>query len=116
MSGIRYRDLEHRLLENSVIDPSTGCWLWCGPRDKRPETPYGRISIYCRETGRQRNFRAHRVAYAELIGPIPEGYQIDHKCRNPVCINPEHLEAVPPIVNSQRRVWKHSARSDAYVG
>ncbi|MGV9482293.1 HNH endonuclease signature motif containing protein [Gordonia aichiensis] len=41
---------------------------------------------------------AHRVAYTEWKGPIPEGLEIDHVaangCRNRDCINPLHLEAV----------------------
>lgn len=42
----------------------------------------------------QRTMRAHRFAYERLVGPIPEGLQIDHLCRNPACVNPGHLEPV----------------------
>lgn len=45
---------------------------------------------------------AHRVAYEEWIGPIPDGYQIDHLCRNRGCINPFHLEAVTGYENRMR--------------
>jgi hypothetical protein len=48
------------------------------------------------------NFPAHRVAYQEFVGPIPDGYVIDHLCRNPPCCNPAHLEAVPFRVNLRR--------------
>lgn len=35
-------------------------------------------------------------------GPIPEGLQIDHLCRNTQCCNPDHLEAVTQRVNIMR--------------
>lgn len=36
----------------------------------------------------------HRKAYEEAFGSIPAGLTIDHLCRNKLCMNPRHLEAV----------------------
>ena len=47
---------------------------------------------------------AHRWAYTQAKGAIPDGFQIDHLCRNRGCINPAHLEAVPQRVNIERGV------------
>ena len=44
----------------------------------------------------------HRVAYEEAYGPIPEGLQIDHLCRNRQCCEPTHLEAVTQRENIER--------------
>ncbi|PLS82281.1 MAG: hypothetical protein CYG60_24755 [Actinobacteria bacterium] len=45
---------------------------------------------------------AHRVYYLRLRGPIPNGKELDHLCRNRDCVNPDHLEPVEGRVNVQR--------------
>lgn len=59
----------------------------------------------------------HRLAYEELIGPIPDGLQIDHLCRNRACYNPAHLEPVTQQENIRRGYWAmktHCPRGHAY--
>lgn len=74
----------------------TGCLVWQGKRDKQG---YGRMYAYGTNS-----YLAHRFAYEQFIGPIPEGMQVDHLCRNQSCVNPEHLEAVTPLVNTHRSI------------
>lgn len=69
------------------------CVLWTGSIDTRG---YG----YVKADGR--TYRAHRLAYEEAHGEIPEGLVIDHLCRVRACVNPDHMEAVTQRVNVLR--------------
>lgn len=78
----------------SKIHKSDGCWEYI----QVPEnTGYGRITTVI--DGITVRDYIHRIAYKLYKGPIPKGYEIDHLCRNRICANPDHLEAVPSRVN-----------------
>lgn len=88
-------DLE-RLMAKVQPVPWSGCWLWLGGLSGRPPGQYGQSWL----NGRQR--KAHCVVYELLKGPIPEGMDLDHLCKVRLCVNPEHLEAVPRLTNILR--------------
>lgn len=76
------------------VNKTGDCWLWTGWRTNG----YGRF------TTNGKNWRAHRFAFEEMRGPIPEGLQLDHLCRVRHCVNPDHLE---PVTRQQNmlRAW-----------
>jgi hypothetical protein len=78
-------DLTVRFMAKVNKDDPSGCWLWTA--QIHPEG-YGRTTIA------RRKLYAHRVSYQLFVGPIPDGLEIDHLCRNRACVNPAHLEAV----------------------
>jgi len=79
----RGQPLEVRLRERGWDVTETGCWEVRGSRHK---SGYGKIEVSGKSTS------THRVAYELWVGPIPDGLIIRHRCDNPPCINPEHLE------------------------
>jgi hypothetical protein len=79
--------LSERRFWEHVVKTET-CWIWTGLVAKRYPKHGG-------TTG-------HRYAYRLLVGPIPSGFHVDHLCRNPMCVNPDHLEPVTPQENKRR--------------
>jgi hypothetical protein len=45
---------------------------------------------------------AHQFAYMLTVGPVPDGMELDHLCRNRACCNPSHLEPVDHATNVRR--------------
>lgn len=90
--------LRERIEQYTSIDPQTGCWEWLA---SATVSGYGRIMM-TREAKVHRSSLAHRVAYEEYVGPIPDGLVLDHLCRNTICCNPEHLEPVTQAENVRR--------------
>lgn len=54
--------------------------------------------------GTRRARVAHRVVFERARGPVPQGKELDHLCRNRKCVNPSHLEVVTRLINVVRGV------------
>lgn len=80
--------------ESQVLKMPT-CWLWKGPPRKRGG--YGQFNW-----GDGKVVSAHKASYLLFVGEVPEGMDLDHTCRNRMCVNPEHLEPVTRKVNLNR--------------
>lgn len=78
-----------------------GCAVWTG----RLNYGYGQFRV------KGRKVRVHRFAYETFVGPIPEGLELDHLCRNRACVGVlpggtvlNHLEPVTRLVNVRRGI------------
>jgi len=100
-----------RFLQKLIVNPDrlfegSPCWEWQGATDP---AGYGRFKAF------GQNY-AHRVAYRYFIGEIPEGLDIDHKCRVRHCVSPFHLQAVTHAANKalSRNVKTHCINGHPY--
>ena len=87
-----------------VPEPNSGCWLWVRSLNNKG---YGKLCGF----GNERSVLAHRFSYELHKGSIPDGLVLDHKCRTPACVNPDHLEAVTQKENSRRGALAHIVRT-----
>lgn len=88
--------------DGPLPDPKTGvetcCWVWTAHRNNHG---YGTLD----------KRYAHRISYSLRHGAIPDGLVIDHLCRTPFCVNPDHLQPVPQMVNTQRQGMRCNNKS-----
>jgi HNH endonuclease len=73
------------------VEKTATCWTWTASKDPNDYGQFG-------------STKAHRWAYEHFVGPIPAGFDLDHACRRPACVNPAHLEPVTHRVNVLRGI------------
>jgi hypothetical protein len=81
------------LVAAKVEEGPTGCWLW---------TASVKANGYAQFNDGAHNHNAHRLVYSLLVGPIPDGLELDHLCHVRHCVNPGHLEPVTHAENVRR--------------
>lgn len=87
---------------------TTACSIFTGALNDG----YAVVWIGSRTDQSARVVSAHRVVWEHFNGPVPDGLELDHLCRQRACCNPEHLEAVTKSENI-RRTWIHRKRRNA---
>lgn len=101
MKVLTREQIRARIMARVRIDPDTGCYIWQGPTSG----DNGRGRGYPRMWLRGQMCATHRVMFINEYGHVPAKAQIDHKCRNRLCVNPhpDHLELVSHHENCRRR-------------
>jgi hypothetical protein len=99
----------------SKVVSTDDCWLWTAKGVD--------LNGYAKFWMPTKTWRAHRFAYEEFVGPIPEGMVLDHichtnsdcaggpSCLHRRCVNPAHLEPVPSVANLHRRARRWTGTS-----
>jgi HNH endonuclease len=107
------RPLEERFWPKVDKTPN-GCWLWTAGLDT---AGYGKIYV-----SRGKITSAHRISYELSIGTIQSGMDLDHLCRVPRCVNPDHLQPVtrrenvlrgqqPNVLQRRERLQRNSCKN-----
>lgn len=94
-AGVVTRPVEDRFWEKVIVADKDDCWKWIGAKLR-----HGYGSFYFKG----RAHLAHRLAYILSNGEIEGGLHVRHKCDNPNCCNPNHLELGTHADNMHDRV------------
>jgi hypothetical protein len=97
----RRNDILKRIAARTVVENrgfDTDCWIWTGPTSGS-----GRGGGYARMCLNDTTVAVHKVSFTNAYGYIPPGKQIDHRCTNRLCVNPEHLMLVTHKRNQELR-------------
>lgn len=88
--------LPEHIREKLVLDG--GCWIYTGELNRNGYGTFRRTVA----RGKRKRFMVHIETYKHFKGEYDPGLYLDHGCVRPACCNPAHLEAVTPLVNTQR--------------
>lgn len=87
--------MQAKIIETPCPVPSIAgdCWTWTGAVQSKGYGSFGYEG---------RTWSSHKLAYVLLVGPVPDGLELDHLCLNQLCCNPWHLEPVTGTENRRR--------------
>ena len=83
---------QQKVLMNTRRQESTGCLVWTG---QISNGGYGRLMV--KTDDGNKTVSASRAAYQLFVGPLQEDKIVLPRCRNRLCVNPEHLELVDEV-------------------
>lgn len=97
--SVRADPLPHML--NRIVKQDDGCWIW---QQHLNRGGYGTVRLMALHPGHA--VLVHRAMYELIVGPIPDGLELDHLCKVTACCNPAHLEPVTRRVNMDRSTFQ----------
>jgi len=102
-------ELFKKIFGNTIdFNAGGGHWLWTGAAEnsKGKTGTYGKVTMLGKS-----GLRIHKLAYEVANGPViqrdgikpndPMYLEVDHKCRVPLCCNPDHLQVIEKHLNSK---------------
>ena len=95
---------EQRFWEKVNVGDPSECWPW----QAAMRGDYGFFNLENTTIG------AHKFSYILSHGEVPSGLVVDHKCRNPRCVNPSHLQAVTLSENAQNVAKPWASNNSGY--
>ncbi len=91
----------------SRVERSETCWIW---RGATATNGYGRF------VAGNVHHPVHRFAWQAIRGDLPAGSQLDHRCHQRLCVNPDHLRPVTGWQNQQNHQGPTTASSTGVRG
>lgn len=89
------------------VDKTETCWLWTASTQG---AGYGQFQV------NRRVVSAHRYSWMLANGEPPKGVDLDHTCRNRICVNPSHLRIASRKQNMENRSGPQSGNSSGSLG
>lgn len=103
--GQMRESFENRI-KRLVVKQPDGCWIWTGGKYKKG---YG--CTFDPDAKKQR--MVHRMMKERQLGVKLKSYEhLDHRCRVPSCVNPEHLDLVTQHENTKRMLAWNCLRKE----
>ncbi len=99
----RKNDLNLQDMFDRCLVDQNGCWIWQGYVEK---------SGHIRVRNQGKRIGIHVFTYQLVYGPIPDGWEVHHKCITPSCCNPEHLMACSKRDHYDQHIGTHKSPSE----
>jgi Zinc-binding loop region of homing endonuclease len=103
---IKMLSVAERFESHYIPEPNSGCWLWTSQKNNKN---YGLLRIH--DHGVVKKVQAHRLSVVLSGRVLADHEHVLHKCDNPYCVNPDHLQVGSHAENMRDMKNKGRGRS-----